>query len=404
MKKQILFVDDDLKVLDGFRRALRTMRYQWEISFAESGEKALKILARKPYNVIVSDMHMPGMSGAELLREVMERYPHIVRIILSGHSNQDTVLRTIGPTHQYISKPCPAELLITSIKRVCTIQNLLPDHEIKRLVSKIASIPSHPSRYTEIINVLKSPKPSVKKVGEILSKDIGMSAKILQLINSAYFGLPQHVSGPAEAVIYLGHEIIKKLFLSEQIFTQFQPRTLENLVMASVWEHSLTVGILAKQIAQQQTRDQKTINYSYIGGLLHDIGILILADILPAKYEEVIYLVEKEEIDLCTAEWELIGSCHDKVGAFLLGLWGFPDPIIDAVAFHHTPSESQTRNANSLMAIHLADVIDLQASKLGEAYRFPKPDSTFVDQIGLANELSYWEEVHKEVILKQKYI
>ena len=174
--------------------------------------------------------------------------------------------------------------------------------------------------------------------------------------------------------------------------------------MASVWEHSLTVGILAKQIAQQQTRDQKTINYSYIGGLLHDIGILILADILPAKYEEVIYLVEKEEIDLCTAEWELIGSCHDKVGAFLLGLWGFPDPIIDAVAFHHTPSESQTRNANSLMAIHLADVIDLQASKLGEAYRFPKPDSTFVDQIGLANELSYWEEVHKEVILKQKYI
>ncbi|MFQ5753214.1 MAG: response regulator, partial [bacterium] len=221
MKKRILFVDDEVNVLQGLQRMLRSMRNEWQMEFALCGQKALEIMSQTPFDMIVSDMRMPGMDGAELLNEVMQRYPDIVRIILSGQASKEEIIKSIGPTHQYLPKPCDAEKLKATIARAFAQHDLLKDRKLKELVSRMKSLPSLPSLYLELQKELQSLEVTMAKVGEIISKDVGMTAKILQLINSAYFGLPVHVSSAVHAAKLLGPEIIKSLVLSVQIFSMF---------------------------------------------------------------------------------------------------------------------------------------------------------------------------------------
>jgi len=219
-KKRVLFVDDEPRILDGLKRMLRHMRDEWEMSFVESGEAALKVLESARFDVVVSDMRMPGMDGAELLTRVMERYPQIVRIVLSGHADKEMILKTVRPAHQYLSKPCDPEKLRSTVARASALRGLLADELLKQLVSQMSTLPSAPSLYNEVMNELRSGEGSVQRVGEIVSKDVGMTAKILQVVNSAFFGVPRHVESPAQAVSLLGLETIKALALSAQVFSQ----------------------------------------------------------------------------------------------------------------------------------------------------------------------------------------
>src|SRR5438093_827737 len=115
MKTRILFIDDETLVLQGLQRMLRSMRNDWEMEFVESGAKALERIAQVGFDVVVSDMRMPGMNGAELLAEVMKRNPKTVRLILSGHADKELILKCVGSTHQYLAKPCDPEALKATI-------------------------------------------------------------------------------------------------------------------------------------------------------------------------------------------------------------------------------------------------------------------------------------------------
>ena len=221
MKKRILFVDDEPKILEGLQRTLRSMRQEWEMQFAGSGQEALECLSKEPFDVVVSDMRMPGMDGAQLLKEVMRLYPQIARIILSGHSDQEIVLKSVRIAHQYLAKPCEAETLKSVVTRTCALRELLADDAVRRMVSNMDSIPSLPSLYAEIMEEIQSPNASIQRVGKIISKDMGMTTKILQLVNSAFFGLRRHVSSPSQAVSLLGLDTIRALVLSVHIFTHF---------------------------------------------------------------------------------------------------------------------------------------------------------------------------------------
>ena len=219
--KRILFVDDEPMVLDGLRRMLRGMRNEWEMEFATSGHDALKILDGKRFNVIVTDMRMPGMDGCQLLNHVKELHPQVVRIVLSGHSDKDMVLKSIGPVHQFLSKPCDAETIKTTVARVCSMRDIMEDEALIKVVSGVESLPSLPELYSEVVDEVNSAEGSLNRVGEIISRDSGMSAKILQLVNSAFFGLPRHITSPVRAVQLLGLETVKALVLTVKIFSMF---------------------------------------------------------------------------------------------------------------------------------------------------------------------------------------
>ncbi len=262
---------------------LRSMRHEWEMSFAENGAQALQILGERPFDVIVSDMRMPGMDGAELLKRVMERFPQIVRIILSGQSEQESIIRAMSCTHQFLSKPCDPELLKATVSRAFALRDLLANETLKQLVLQIQSLPSLPSIYVELTEALQSPDASTKQIAEIISKDVAMTAKILQLVNSAFFGLRERVSNPAQATTLLGLETIRALALSVNVFCQFDEKELPDFSLSELWSHSLTVGTLAKAICKSNSRESKMCDEALVAGFLHDAGTLVLAANLPKK-------------------------------------------------------------------------------------------------------------------------
>ena len=224
---------------------------------------------------------MPGMDGCQLLERVKNLHPQVVRIVLSGNSDKDLILNSAGLTHQFLSKPCDAEALKTTIARACAMRELLEDESLINVISKIESLPSLPSLYKEVVEEVNSPDGSLARVGEIISKDVGMSAKLLQLVNSAFFGLPTQVSSTVRAVNLLGLETIKTLILTIKIFSQFDRAGLPCYSISSLLDHSISTGMLARSIATQEDLKQNQIDEAFMAGLLHDIGKLILLDKLP---------------------------------------------------------------------------------------------------------------------------
>ncbi|MDR3567394.1 MAG: response regulator [Syntrophobacteraceae bacterium] len=384
--KKILFVDDEINLLDGLKRMLRGMRNEWQMAFAPGAREALEILGNDSFDVIVTDMRMPGMDGCRLLNEVKERFPNIVRIILSGHSDKEEVLKSIGPVHQYLSKPCDAQVLKSTIARACTMQDLLENDSLIKIVSRIESLPSLPALYAEVIEAVNSPDGSLARVGEIISQDLGMAAKILQLVNSSFFGLPTHVSSPARAVAMLGIETVKALVLGVKIFSQFSMPDLQGYSIASLWNHSVATSCLAKNIAEKLKLKQTEINNSFLAGLLHDTGKLILLDRLPTACEEIVEVVISSGCPLFEAEQKVLGATHAQVGAYLLGIWGFPRSIVNGIAFHHCPGKCSDEGVSILTVVHLANGFEHKNSPdtANKALNF---DLDYLSKLGIGDRL-----------------
>src|ERR1035438_3409471 len=193
-RSRLLFVDDESLVLQGLQRTLHGMRGQWDMTFVGGGEQALEALDREPHDAIITDMRMPRMDGAQLLDKVTELYPQVVRIVLSGQANRETILRSAGPAHQYVSKPCDPQELKLRLAQAFAMRDLLQNSAVRALVSGLKSIPSLPGLYYEIQAELQSEDASLKKIAEIVCKDAGMTAKILQLANSAFMGARYDIS------------------------------------------------------------------------------------------------------------------------------------------------------------------------------------------------------------------
>ncbi len=138
--RRILFVDDEPLVLQGLQRMLRTMRNEWDMAFAEGGEAGLALLAEAPFDVVVSDMRMPGMNGAQFLREVMRLYPTTVRLVLSGHADKDLVSQCVGVAHQYLNKPCDADTLKSTIQNALFLGNELASNDVKKIIGSIDTL------------------------------------------------------------------------------------------------------------------------------------------------------------------------------------------------------------------------------------------------------------------------
>jgi len=353
--KSLLFVDDEPRVLQGLQRQLHSMRNEWEMNFVESGPQALKLMATTSVDVIVTDMVMPGMDGAQLLMEVMKRHPHTVRLVLSGHADREAVLRLVGPAHQYLSKPCNAEELRAAISRALALRDLLANEQLKQLASRIRCLPSLPTLHVQLTAELRKDDPSVENVAKIISKDIGMTTKILQLVNSAFFGLPQPAADPMEAVMFLGLTTIRALVLSVQVFSQFDSRANKSFSIDGLAQHCWLTGLLARRIAEAEHCDPKFDDQCFLAGLLHDVGQLILATNLPEPYAEVLRNARESGRPVWEAEIAAFGATHAQVGAYLLGLWGLPNPVVEAVALHHQPEASSFQGFSPVIAVHVAD-------------------------------------------------
>jgi HD-like signal output (HDOD) protein/CheY-like chemotaxis protein len=394
--RTLLFVDDEPHVLQGLQRQLRPMRNEWNMHFATNSLEALDLMAMRRVDVVVSDMMMPGMDGSQLLSEVLKRHPQTVRIVLSGHSEREAVLRLVGPAHQYLSKPCNADELRQAIVRAFSLRDLLGNERLKKLTARIKSLPSLPAILDQLADELQSDTPSLERVGEIISRDIALTAKILQLVNSAFFGLPQPVDNPTEAVVYLGLNTVRSLALSLEIFAQFDRKLCPSFSLDMLTQHSWFTGAAARGIAHRERCEQKFLDQCFLAGLLHDVGQLILAFSLPAEYAEAIAESKHSGRPLWQVEHQTFGATHADVGAYLLALWGLPNPLIEAVALHHQPGRAGNGFSQALV-VHVADVFAHQFSPASTEIP-PQLDLSALIPAGCAEKLESWRAHCEETI------
>ena len=391
--KQLLFVDDESKLLDGLQRSLRPMRHEWNMTFVTSGAEALKALEQAPFDVIISDMRMPGMDGAQLLNEVQQRYPQIVRIVLSGQSDQEMIYQSIGATHQHLAKPCASEVLKATVMRACALRELLGNDSLRRLVTGMQQIPSQPTLYAEVRREAESKTASLKTISAIISKDMGMTAKILQLVNSAYFGFHGRASTAEHAVNLLGLDTVQALVLTVHVFSQFSSTHGSRFNIGHLWEASTETGALARAIAKAEQAPALVIDQAYTAGLLHDVGILVFAANLLTRYDAMLKTAHDQAIPVWEVERQELGATHADVGAYLLGLWGLGDPIVEAVAFHHHPSNCVGNTFSPLTAVHVSNVLQQELSQQATGDVPCQIDLTYLDTLHMTDRLPHWREV-----------
>ena len=220
-----------------------------------------------------------------------------------------------------------------------------------------------------------------------------MSAKLMQMVNSSFFGIQQRIESPAHAAALLGLNVLKPLIISSGIFSKFSTDCINNYSAEALIEHSLTVSHLAKQIALIQTDSKELAEDALLAGLLHDVGQLLLVANLPEEYDNTLALAHDKEVPLYVAENQTIGANHADVGAYLLGLWGLENSIIEAVAFHHEPNKCESNDFTPLTAVHVANVFVNEMQNACDITYSLEFDSEYLERVGVVDQLARWREI-----------
>lgn len=393
MKKRILFVVDDEQEVRHLQQCLLQRSAQWEASFASRGEDAIGLFAAAPFDAVVADKRLADMDGLEFLDYISKTHPRALRFLFTGAGENDLILACVWGNHQSISKPVTQSALISGIHRALALDVWLSNPNVKSLANRVGSFPSLPAAYFEVLKRLESPNASLDTVGEAISKDPAMTVKLLQMVNSAFFALPQKISNPTEAITLLGVDTVKSILLCIQVFTRFDKVPSSLMSIDGLWAHSLAVGSLARKIVSAETGDQQMAEDAFTAGLLHDLGKLLLASNLGEDYRRVLELARDERIPLWQMEERELQATHAEIGGYLLGLWGMPVPLIEAVAFHHRPGVLQDPAFSLLTAVHAADVIENELRTGAAPWPGAALDGSYLRQLGLMDSLERWREI-----------
>jgi len=396
----VMFVDDEPLVLQGLQRMLRPERERWDMRFVRSGAEALGLLEREPFDAVVSDLRMPEMDGAALLAAVMDRYPHMARIVLSGEMDRELTFRTVHCAHQFLSKPCDADTLKRTLARASSLRRLLNDRKLKSLLPRLESLPSLPALYTEILAEIQAPNSSFRKVGDLVARDLGMTAKILQLVNSAFFGLARRVASPQDAVSLLGYDTVRALVLSAKIFSQVDLSRIPGLWLDALWQHSFSTSLFARAIGVGEKLPRKAQDEAFTAGILHDLGQLILAQNFPDAYAEAITLSGRSGRPLWEVETECFGASHAELGAYLLGLWGIGEDVVGAVAQHHQPPPAGSA-ARVTAVVFAANLIDHRLAAEPSAGEIPAGEADALRQLEVYERMPAWEDACRKIRLEE---
>lgn len=402
--RRILFVDDDELILRSVERVLRrpALESGWDLCFATGGESALEQMARSPVEVILADANMAKMSGVALLRTVQERDPAVVRILLSGHAGLDLLRTALPYVHQFLPKPCDGQLLRSTLESACSLRGLLARPEMRALVGSSNELPSAPRTFIELSNVLATPNVSARAVAEVIERDIAISARVLQLVSSAFYGLPRAVTSIGGAVAYLGTDVIKAIVLSAEVSRMFPlVQRVPDFSVDALQQH----GTRVSQFSKRLLGNHPGADVLLVAGLLQDAGQLVLASRAAPRFGLALSSAAARKQPLYEVEFELFGASHAEIGAYLLGLWGLPQRIVSAVASHLEPQRSGSRVFDATAALYLANLLlsDPEMPALDEVPPHTIAiDLGFLRHIGVAHQLDEWRELSRAFISRSQ--
>jgi HD-like signal output (HDOD) protein/FixJ family two-component response regulator len=392
----ILFVDDEPGMLKAFERLLHPERHRWEMIFAGSTAAALDMLGERAVDILVTEVRLSGQKageGGKLLERVKRDHPGVTRIVFTAPGDRDTAVRLAGIAHQFLAKPFDVLGLRETLARACTVRELLERPALREAVGAVSSLPVLPALYLELQAVLRDPRADLKRIAGVVERDIGMSAKLLQLVNSAFFGVRNSNGTPIasveQAVMLLGVSTVQHLALASTIFSAYDVRDdFFGFSLTLLQQHALlTARIAARLVSSKQERDE-----AFVSALLHDAGKLVLANRFPEAYRRIAGQAVREGLPLTLLENAEFGTSHPEVGAYLFGIWGLPTVVVEAVAFHHDPSAAGRSRFDVSGAVHIADVLAhemMTPANEGTGLRTVL-DGAYLDTTGLVGKLPAW--------------
>ena len=375
---------------------LRPQRARWEMRFACGGEDALQVLEEFSCDVIVTDMRMPGMDGARLLEVVRNRFPGAVRIILSGHCEMESTMRAVPVAHQFLQKPCDSGSLVHSLERACELTSTLQGTPVRSIVGAVGELPCLPGTSVALMRELEDPDVPVSRIGQIVEQDVAIAAKVMQLVNSAFFGRSQGISSIQHAVTFLGVDVLKQLVVAAEIFRAFRPvREMEGFSLTQIQHHSHRVAAIVAVLPLPAAM----VPVATVAALLHDVGKLVLASRLPDSCDQVLALAASDHIPLHEAELQVIGASHAEIGGYLLDLWGLPAVVVSAVTRHHRPAMEAGDNPSfgAPSAIYFANLLANVHAPDHSSFNLPDLDQEYLRAVGMENRFEAWRELCQTV-------
>ena len=397
---RLLFVDDDVTSLAELRSRLAHLEGEWEMQFATSGADALELLEDDLVDVVVAAEQMSELDGFGLFEAIRESRPGVVRLMLCSTSGQAAPCFSGRNAHRYLEKDGDVGELELAVTQCTYIRSLLANESLREVVVGLTDLPTLPSLYTEIVKISQDETKTLRDAGAAVAKDVGMTAKILQLVNSALFGIPRQISSVEDAVGFLGIDTLKSLVLSVRLFSSMGAVKLRGRSLEKLAEHNLRTGIFAQQIAMQQGASKEVVDHAFLAGSLHDAGILILASEFAQRYAKAELFAEREGVHVTELEEREFGTSHASLGAYLLSLWGFPDEILEAVLLHHDPASYPGLEFTALTAVHVANAIDQQLSGRGDEPE--RLDRDYLRALGLEDEIDGWVELCSGLIARDE--
>lgn len=396
-RTRVLFVDDEPELLEAMRVHLHGEGERWDLRFASGASQALSLLAEEPADVVVSDLRMPGMDGAQFLALVRDAYPAAIRLILSGQS--DDTQSVGGVAQQWLAKPCDRPRLVNTIERAVVTQRILTSERVRSIVGGVDSLPALPRIYRQLTGVIGDAEGTSDVVGDLVREDAALCARVLEMANSAFFGIQCELTDPKEAVALLGFHTIGQLVLTAEVIEELRPW---EEVAGDTFEHFQDHGMLVGRIAARILQGDERVHAASTAGLLHDLGQLVLARRAPAEFGAAWRRVSEEGLPLSACEREAIGASHCEVGGALLGHWGLPAEIVQAVTHHHRPSRVQVEELDPLVAVHVAQALvhpalaevngDDRCAFEGE----DDLDQPLLARLGLTDRLGTWRRYARE--------
>jgi HD-like signal output (HDOD) protein len=324
---------------------------------------------------------------------VQERDPSVVRILLSGHTGLDILRLALPYAHQFLPKPCDGQLLRSTLESACNLRSLLARPEMRQLVGASNELPSAPRTFIELSNALANPSASARAISDIIEKDIAISARVLQLVSSAFYGLPRAVTSIGGAVAYLGVEVVKAIVLSVEVSRMFPlTQSIPDFSVDALQQQGMRASQLAKRILGHEPGGDVLV----VAGLLQDSGQLVLASRAAARFGLALSTAAARKQPLAQVETELFGASHADIGAYLLGLWGIPQRVVSTVANHLEPQRTGSRVFDAAAALYVANllVVDPDVPALDELPpHVVAIDLSYLRMVGVAHHLEEWRRL-----------
>ena len=359
----------------------------YDIYTASSGKEGLEFLKRTPVDIVISDLVMPEMNGQEFMAAVSQAHPESMRIVISAHEDQLTVAQCLMFGHRYFSKPFDLKNLAGVLRRICHLKHQVGSDKLRKVVSGLGALPTPPPVYVRLTKAVGSLFTSLDEIADIVQEDPALTLKLLQIANSAYFANARKILTPADAVQVVGLDVLRALVLCIHAFKFYQEKNFKSISATELWSHSLRTATAARKLARYESLSSTACDEAFVSGLLHDIGKLVLAANADADYQEVMDRSRNEGTPVDQVEWEMFGATHAQIGAYLLGLWGLPESIVNTVELHHSLDAHASSGFTPAAALHIAQFLERSPDRISQL------DTRFLKQIGVENRVSEWERV-----------